>query len=222
MVAQGVALVFGAEVAAVLQNRHHLVDEFVIRARQKGRRNNEAIRGAGVEVADQLLGDLLGRAGPLRNEAHVGSIPPTQLRQSELLGVHRGREHVQLRRHVAILQIPQDRRDRRVQRVLRQVDAGMTRQRRKSDLRMHQTVQVFQPVLRHGLGLAQHRHHGGEDLRLIRITPRSLHLGFDVVICSLHQSQIGCDTENGLGPPPGEAPTSRRQPGLQDHRLTLR
>lgn len=126
MVAQGVALVFGAEVAAVLQNRHHLVDEFVIRAGQKRRRNNEAIRGAGLEVADQLIGDLLPRAGPLRNEPHVGSIPPTQLRQSELLGVHRGGEHVQLRRHVAILQIPQDRRDRRVQRVLRQVDAGMT------------------------------------------------------------------------------------------------
>jgi hypothetical protein len=55
MVAQGVALVFGAEVAAILQNRNYLVDELVVGARQERRRNDEAICGASVEVADQLV-----------------------------------------------------------------------------------------------------------------------------------------------------------------------
>ena len=58
MIPQGVAGVFGAEPAAFLQQRHHLVDEVVQAVRGQVRHQDEPVAGVGLDVAVDLVGDV--------------------------------------------------------------------------------------------------------------------------------------------------------------------
>jgi hypothetical protein len=65
VIAQSLPGVFGTETAALLQQRHHPVDEVVEPARGQVGHQNEAVAGVGLHVQIDLVGDLGRRADEL-------------------------------------------------------------------------------------------------------------------------------------------------------------
>ena len=75
--------VFGTECAALLQQRHHPVDEVVEAVRGQVRHQDEAVAGVGLDVQVDLVGDLGGCA----DELLAAGDGDDQLADAQVLGL---------------------------------------------------------------------------------------------------------------------------------------
>ena len=82
MIAQGVPGVFGAERAALLQQRYDAVDEVVEAVRGEMRDQDETVARVGLDVQVDLVGDLCGGSDELLATGHRDH----QLADAELVG----------------------------------------------------------------------------------------------------------------------------------------
>jgi hypothetical protein len=94
ILAERAARVLGRQQAALLQDRHHVVDEVLGRARQIREADVEAVGGLGAEPGFDVVGDLLGRAGDDGAAGHAQReladrqlIPAGQLQQQLAAGL---------------------------------------------------------------------------------------------------------------------------------------
>ena len=117
--AQRRALVFGAEPAALLQDRHHLLDEVGEPGRQDRRHDVEAVGRAVVEPLADRVGHLLGRPDHRAVAARRGQ------RQIELAQRQAARGEVRHQLQPALVELGIGRQRRRlvVERIAREVDA---------------------------------------------------------------------------------------------------
>ena len=83
MVAQGMPGVVGPEAAALLEQRHHPVDELVEAVWRQVRHQDEAVAGVGLHVQVDLIGDLSRRA----DELLTAGDGDDQLADAQVLGL---------------------------------------------------------------------------------------------------------------------------------------
>ncbi|NCL72685.1 hypothetical protein AIIKEEIJ_00120 [Rhodococcus sp. YH1] len=229
MTAQGGALVFGAETAAFLQQRHDLVDEFVEAAGGEVRNQDEAVARVGLHIAVDLGGDVIGGADELLPRGDLddqfadaellglGLLPPGQRDGARILGV----ADAAARDVQVVLRF--DVRQRPFGVVPGQVAAPHLLEERDRGLRAH----LLQPDVAGSLGrvlrgVAEDERRGRKDLQVGVAAPVLREAALDVGVEGVALLEGAVAGEDGVGLGGAEFAALVRVAGLQEHRVSLR
>ncbi len=224
MGAQRPAGIVGAEQPAPLEDRHHLVDEGGEAVRGNRRHDVEAVGGALLDPAFDMVGDRFRGAGQHLVAAPAGEAAQ-QLAQRRALALDQSEDHLRAALRPLHRLRPREgvERDRLVQREEAEVEAvEALRQMLEADHRQGEVVQLlFQRV---GLRLrrAEDGRQAGQDLDAVRVAAEgdgaALHVGIEI----LRVGELLLGGEDRLGIAGGEGAALVRGARLHQHRMALR